>query len=161
MPEKMVINQGEVTERALLPKGVYSLAFQDQVAYLVKTKKDPAKVGLAGRLIPDGRVDDAILFWIPVNFALSDGLDSRRFLQGLAIDPKQAQWGGDVFSPEEIRPSEEGVEAVKPTNALLSVNGTQPIPVGFLRFKGEVVPELNKNDGKRSPKLARVLSRIE
>lgn len=161
MPEKMIINQGEIIERVRLPAGVYSLAFQNNVAWLVQTRKDPQKIGLAGKLIPDGRVDDGLLFWIPVNFTLNDGLDSRRFLQGLGIDPKTAQWGGDVFSPEEIRPSDEGIEALVPTNALLSANGAQPIPVGFLRFKGEVALELNKNDGKRSPKLARVLGRLD
>lgn len=156
MAETIVVNLGEVKERNPLPKSVYTFTFKNSKAFLVKSKKEGSDwIGLQGTVVPEGYPDDAFTVWLAVNHGMS-GLDAKKFFKGLGYSvegPEAIRLGGELTNSEAIK-------AGTAPAATISVNGKPPIPVGFLKFKGEVGHERGQ-DGTMRPRLMTVLGRVE
>ena len=158
MSETVSVDMGEVKEKPPLSQGVYTFTFKGSKAFLVRSKTEGSDyIGLQGVLVPEGHADNEFVMWLSVNHAMRSGLDAKKFLKGLGytVDgPGAAKVGGQLATPEEVK-AENGPQAQ------LSVDGKQPIPVGFLKFKGEVILETNKKNGQQQPRLNVVLGRVE
>ena len=158
MSETVSVDMGEVKEKPPLVKGVYTFSFKGSKAFLVRSKKEGSDwIGLSGVLVPEGHADDAFSIWLAVNHSMSSGLDAKKFLKGLGytVDGTgAAKLGGQLATPEEVK-------AGNGPQAQLSLDGKQPIPVGFLKFKGETILETNKANGQQQPRLNVVLGRVE
>jgi hypothetical protein len=157
MGETVVVDMGEVKEKPPLAKGVYTFTFKNSKAFLVKSKKEGSDwIGLQGTIIPEGHADNAFTVWLAVNHSMS-GLDAKKFLKGLGytVDGSgAAKLGGELATPEQVK-SGQGPQA------MLSIEGRQPVPIGFLKFKGETILETNKDNGQQNPRLNVVLGRVE
>jgi hypothetical protein len=158
MAETVVVNMAEVLEKPVLAKGVYTFTFKNSKAFLVKSKKEGSDyIGLQGIVVPEGRPDDGFTIWLSVNHSMSGGLDAKKFLKGLgyAVDGADAvKLSGELSTPEQVK-------AGNGPQATMVFNGKQPVPVGFLKFKGETILETNKDNGRQNPRLATVLGRVE
>lgn len=156
MAETIVVNMGEVKERNPLPKSTYTFTFKNSKAYLVRSKKEGSDwIGLQGVIVPEGAPDDAFTIWLAVNHGMS-GLDAKKFFKalGYSVDgPNAIRLGGELTTGEAIK------EGTAPA-ATISVDGKPPIPVGFLKFKGDVGHERGQ-DGTMRPRLLTVLGRVE
>lgn len=157
--ETVVVNMDDVKERPALPKGVYTFTFKDNRAFLVRSKKEGSDwIGLQGIVSPEGHPDNAFTVWLAVNHSMS-GLDAKKFLKGLGYSVDGA--GAVKLGGELATPGEDGkVDPRTAPQAQISVDGRPPIPVGFLKFKGETILETNDN-GTRQPRLNAVLGRLE
>lgn len=160
MGETVVVNMGEVKERNPLPKGVYTFTFKDSKAFLVKSKKEGSDwIGLQGTVVPEGHPDDAFTIWLAVNHGMS-GLDAKKFFKGLgyAVEgPNAVRLGGELATPGE----DGKINVATAPQASISVDGKPPVPVGFLKFKGDTALETNKDNGQQRPRLNSVLGRVE
>jgi len=158
MGETVVVDMNEVKERPVLAKGVYTFTFKNSKAFLVKAKKEGSDwIGLQGIVVPEGFPDDAFTVWLSVNHSMRTGLDAKKFLKGLgyAVDGAGAvRLGGELATPEQVKLGQG-------PQASISIDGKQPIPVGFLKFKGETILETNKDNGQQNPRLNTVLGRVE
>jgi hypothetical protein len=158
MGETVSVDMGEVKEKPPLPKGVYTFTFKGSKAFLVRSKTAGSDwIGLSAVIVPEGHPDDAFPIWLAVNHAMRDGLDAKKFLKGLGYSVEGAgavKLGGELATPEQVK-------AGNGPQAQLSADGKQPIPVGFLKFKGETVMETNKDSGKQNTRLNAVLGRVE
>lgn len=156
MGETVVVNMGEVQEKNPLLPAVYTFTFKDSKAFLVKSKKEGSDwIGLQGTLIPEGHPDDAFVVWLAANHSM-DGVDVKKFFKGLGFPtegPTAARIGGELATPEQIK-------AGSAPQAQVSLEGRQPIPVGFLKFKAKTQLEAGK-DGRRRPRLEAILGRVE
>ena len=150
MSETIVVNMDDVKERVPLAKGVYTFTFKDNRAFLVRSKKEGSDwIGLQGIVVPEGHPDDAFTVWLAANKSMS-GLDGKKFLKGLGykVDGSEAvRLGGDLATHGE----DGKVDARTAPQAQISINGKPPIPVGFLKFKGETILETDEQ-GRRSPR---------
>lgn len=157
MGETVVVNMGEVVERPPLPKGIYTFTFKDSKAFLVKSKKEGSDwIGLQGSLVPEGHPEDAFVVWLAVNHSMKQGLDAKKFFRalGYAVEgPSAIRLGGELASAEQVK-------AGQGPQASISVDGKPPVPVGFLKFKGEVGFETDAKGGTRA-RLNAVLGRVE
>lgn len=156
MAEAIVVNLGEVKERNPLPKAVYIFTFKNSKAYLVRSKKESSDwIGLQGTLIPEGHPDDAFMIWLAVNHGMNT-MDAKKFFKqlGYVVDgPGAIRLGGELTDGEAIK-------AGTAPAATLSVDGKPPIPVGFLKFRGETGHE-RRQDGSIQPRLLTILGRVE
>ena len=156
MSETVVVNMGEVEEKNPLAKGVYTFGFKNSKAFLVRSKKEGSDwIGLQGTLVPEGHPDDSFTAWLAVNHAMSS-LDAKKFFKGLGYEVTGSgavKVGGQLATAEEVK-------AGNGPQATISINGAAPVPVGFLRFKGETA--LEKDDkGQMRPRLIGVLGRVQ
>jgi len=158
MGETVVVDMGEVKEKPILAKGVYTFTFKNSKAFLVKSKKEGSDwIGLQGIIVPEGFPDDAFTVWLSVNHAMRSGLDAKKFFKGLGYSVEGAsavRLGGELSTPEQVKTGNG-------PQAMISFDGKQPIPVGFLKFKGETILETNKDTSQQNPRLNVVLGRVE
>lgn len=158
MSETIVVDMAEVKEKPILAKGVYTFTFKNSKAFLVRSKKEGSDwIGLQGTVVPEGFPDDAFVVWLSVNHSMRSGLDAKKFLKalGYVVDGLGAvKLGGELSTPEQVK-------AGNGPQAQISVDGKQPIPVGFLKFKGETILETNKDNKQQNPRLNAVLGRVD
>ena len=158
MAETIVVNMNEVVEKPMIEKGVYTFTFKDSKAFLVRSKKEGSDwIGLQGIIVPEGKPDDSFTLWLAVNHSMRDGLDAKKFLKGLGYSVEGAsavKLGGELSNPEQVK-------AGNGPQAMMSAEGKQPIPIGFLKFKGELGLETNKANGRQNARLLTVLGRVE
>jgi len=159
MSETVVVNLGEVKERLPLPKGVYTFTFKDSKSFLVRSKKESSDwIGLQGVIVPEGHPDDAFNLWLAVNHSMSS-LDAKKFFKGMGMvvdGDKAVRLGGELAMHDE----KGKVNPLSAPQATISINGNAPVPVGFLKFKGETILETNEK-GQQQPRLNSVLGRVE
>ena len=159
MGETIVVNMGEVKEKPVLAKGVYTFTFKDSKAFLVRSKNKSDWIGLQGIIVPEGFPDDAFTIWLAANKTMTSGIDTKKFLRGLGFTVEGAtavQLGGELAVPGE----DGKVNAATAPQAQLQIEGRPPFPVGFLKFRGETILETNKDDGRQQPRLNSVLGRV-
>ena len=159
MAETVVVNMGDVQEKNPLAKGVYIFTFKDNRAFLVRSKKEGSDwIGLQGIVVPEGHPDDAFTVWLAVNHSMS-GLDGKKFFKGLGykVEGTDAiRLGGDLA----VHGEDGKVDPKSAPQAMLSIDGRPPVPVGFLKFKGETILETG-DQGRKQPRLNAVLGRVE
>ncbi|MGH9876143.1 MAG: hypothetical protein ACRD5H_00765 [Nitrososphaerales archaeon] len=157
MAEIIVVNMSEVQERNPLAKGVYTFTFKDSKAFLVRSKKEGSDwIGLQGTLIPEGHPEDGIVTWLAANYSMSNGLDAKKFLKGVGFPVD----GPNAVKLDGVLATQEQLKAGQGPQAHLVLDGKPPIPVGFLKFRGETTIEIDKQ-GRSRARLHAVLGRVD